>query len=82
MSTEVRNQPVPDTTDAEDTLWAIRTVGEFIQEEIDARSSVVGEDQAEYRDAPRVAYTAFNLLRAAAIRNEIRDAKRQPPEFK
>lgn len=67
------------TADAEDTLWAIRIVGEFIQEEIDNRASV-GDDQADYRDAPREAYAAFNLLRAAALRNEIRDAQRQPPD--
>lgn len=65
------------TADAEDTLWAIRILGEFIQEEIDNRSSV-GDDQADYRNAPREAFAAFNLLRAAAIRNEIRDAQRQP----
>lgn len=65
--------------DAEDTLWAIRIVGEFIQDEIENRSSV-GDDQAEYRAAPREAYVAFNLLRAAALRNEIRDAQRQAPE--
>lgn len=65
--------------DAEDTLWAIRILGEFIQEEIDNRSSV-GDDQAEYRAAPREAFAAFNLLRAAAIRNEIRNAQRQHPE--
>lgn len=65
--------------DAEDTLWAIRILGDFIQDEIENRSSV-GEDQADYRNAPREAFAAFNLLRAAAIRNEIRDAKRQHPE--
>jgi hypothetical protein len=65
--------------DAEDTLWAIRILGDFIQEEIDNRSSV-GDDQSEYRNAPREAYAAFNLLRAAALRNEIRDAQRQRPD--
>lgn len=65
--------------DAEDTLWAIRVVGEFIEDEIEARA-IVGDDQADYRNAPREAWAAFNLLRAAAIRNEIRDAKRQHPE--
>lgn len=65
--------------DAEDTLWAIRVVGDFLQEEIENRSSV-GDDQADYRNAPREAFAAFNLLRAAAVRNEIRDAQRQHPE--
>lgn len=68
-----------DNADAEDTLWAIRILGEFIQDEIDNRSSV-GDEQAEYRAAPREAYAAFNTLRAAALRNEIRDAQRQRPD--
>lgn len=75
-------------TDAEDTLWAIRIVGEFIQEEIDNRNignvveqNDVSDDHLQaYLSAPREAYAAFNLLRAAALRNEIRDAQRQPPD--
>lgn len=76
------------TADAEDTLWAIRILGEFIQEEIDNRNignvaeqnDVSDEDLRAYLNAPREAYAAFNLLRAAALRNEIRDAQRQHPE--
>lgn len=75
----VTSEAVPDSPDAEDTLWAIRILGEFIQDEIDNRSSV-GDDQAEYRAAPREAYAAFMLLKAAALRNEIRDAQRQSPD--
>ena len=65
--------------DAEDVLWAIRTVGDFIQDEIDNRASV-GDDQAEYRSAPREAYGAFILLRRVALDKTIATAKRQPPD--
>ena len=74
--------------DAEDTLWAIRIVGEFIQDELENRNignvaeqnDVSDDDLKAYLNASREAFAAFNLLRAAALRNEISDAQRQAPE--
>ncbi len=55
-------------TTGDDIFWALRTLRTFIQDEIETRSSV-GDDQAEYRDAPREAYAAFTLLRNRVLRD-------------
>lgn len=53
-----------------DLFSALRALRRFIEGEIEARA-VVGDDQAEYRDAPREAFAAFMLLRNEVLDGDV-----------
>lgn len=65
----------PTTSEHESLMWACRTLQRFICDEIESRNQSVGKDLKDYREAPREAFGAFQILRSHALRAGIETAR-------